>query len=169
MTKKSHSPIGSPNLTKQQHSTARGRSQLPHARKGIGSFAEQLRAAKRDASRIYLMVTGPRGTVEDLRALTRHDSLFELICLAIDQGKRARHQINAARSRLVASAKKDQAKLQLRKWLEENLHRFQDRPWRVRCIEVIKKELPNLGRGESWISKEISLFRAEKKSEKSRD
>lgn len=169
MTKKSDAPTRSPNLAKQHHSTVCGRSKTPHAQKGIGFLAKQLRAAKRDASRIYLMVTGARGTVEDLRALTRHDSLLELICIAIDQGKRARHQINAARSRLVASEKKDQARLQLREWLEDNLHRFQDRPWLIRCIKAIKTELPRLGRGESWISKEISRFRAERKPEKSRN
>jgi hypothetical protein len=135
---------------------------------GLGSLVERQRAAKRDASRIYSMVTKERGTTEDLRALTRHDSLFELICIALDLGKRARQLINASRSRRVASEKKAVATARLRDWLDKNLYRFQERPWRVRCIEAIKKELPYLGRGESWLMKEISRFLAERKSEKSR-
>lgn len=168
MAKKSTSPTRFHKISKPQHSTVRSRYQTPRTQKGLGALAEQHRAAKRDASCIYLMVTGQRGTTEDLRALTRHDSLFELICIALDQGKRARHLINASRSRRVASANKDMATTLLRDWLNNNLHRFQERPWRIRCINAIKKELPNLGRGDSWLSKEISRFRAEKKSEKSR-
>ena len=169
MPKKSTSPTRPRHVAKQKHSTVSSYLQTPHAQKGIGSLAEQLRAAKRDASRIYLMVTGERGTTEELRALTRYDSLFELICIALDQGKRAMHLINASRSRRVASAKKEEATARLRDWLENNLHRFQDRPWRTRCIQAIKKELPNLGRDESLLSKEIGRFRAERKSKKSRN
>ena len=168
MTKKSMSPTKSYKVSKPQHNSVRSRSQTPRMQEGLGSLVERQRAAKRDASRIYSMVTKERGTTEDLRALTRHDSLFELICIALDQGKRARHLINASRSRRVASANKDMATTLLRDWLNNNLHRFQERPWRIRCINAIKKELPNLGRGDSWLSKEISRFRAEKKSEKSR-
>lgn len=168
MTKKSASPTRSRTRTKQQQSTVRSRTQTPRTQQGLGWLAEQRRIAKRDASRIYLMVTGESGTVEDLRGLTRHDSLLELICIALDQGKRARHVINALKSRRVASAKKEMATTLLRDWLNNNLHRFQGRLWRIRCIESIKKEIPNLGRGDSWVCKEISRFRAEKKSEKSR-
>lgn len=168
MPKKRDSPTRPYGVSKRQDRTVRSRSQTYSTQQGLGSLTEQHRIAKRDASQIYLMVTGESGTVEDLRALTRHDSLFELICIALDHGKRARHLINASKSRRVASANKAMATTLLRDWLNNNLHRFQERPWRIRCVNAIKKELPNLGRGDSWLSKEISRFRAEKKSEKSR-
>jgi hypothetical protein len=169
MPKHSAKPTRPPRSKKQQPSAAHNDCKAPPAQQGLANLASQIAAAKRDASQIYLMVTGERGTLEELRGLTRHDSIFQLILIAMKQGQKARHLINASRSRRVAMAKKNGARAILREWLENNISRFTGRPWRRRCIDAAKRALPTLGRGDSWIDKEITLFQADKRAEKSRD
>jgi hypothetical protein len=169
MPKQSTKPTRPLRTKKHQPSVAHNNCKAPPTQQGLGNLASQISAAKRDASQIYLMVTGERGTAEELRGLTRHDSIFQLILIAMKQGQKARHLINASRSRRAATANKNKAVAKLRIWLERNISRFTGPTWRRRCIIAINKELPTLGRGDSWMEKEISRFRAEQKSEKSRN
>ena len=169
MPKHSAKPTRPPRTKKQQPSAAHNGCKAPPAQQGLGNLAPQISAAKRDAAQIYLMVTGERGTVEELRGLTRHDSIIQLILIAMEQGQKARHLINASRSRRAATSNKDKAVAELRIWLARNISRFTGLTWRLRCIDAIKTELPTLARGDSWLEKEISRFRAEQKPEKSRN
>lgn len=129
---------------------------------GLHSLMER-RQARDDAKTLYLMATGERGTVSEMRRLVRHDSIIELITIAIDQGKRARHIINSSRSRAVAISKKDNARAMLCAWLDKKSHHFTRKPWFERCYYAIKRDLPNLKRSRSWVQKEVSRYRSNKR------
>ena len=141
---------------------ARNSRARPNSSGGL-HYLMEVQQARDDAKNLYLMATGERGTVSELRRLVRHDSIIELIKIAIDQGKRARHIINSSRSRAVAISKKDNAKAMLHTWLDRNSHYFTKKPWFDRCYRAINRDLKNLGRSKSWIQKEVSRYKAKKR------
>lgn len=110
-----------------------------------------------NAKELFLMVTDQRGSNAKLRSLVTHETLLELIKLTIDIGKKTRASYNQVKSRHSIKNKREIAVDKLRHWLKINLVNYRGRL--DDCAEDAIVQIRGLGRGHSWIQKEISDYR----------
>ncbi len=130
---------------------------------GLHNLDEINKANRQDAKKLYFMIVREEGSHEEIHSLVRRESLLELIFIAIDQGKRAPHLINAYKSRKAPSALRQKAKTHLRRWLDQNQSLFvRDLD---RCATEAQRIMQKAGytNGYHWIRKEITAYNRDKR------
>lgn len=136
-------------------------STLPIDDGGLAALYHHVQHEKKAAKQIFAMVTNERGTDAEIKAITTQRTIQELIFLIIELTTCSRAAANQARSKEVAGLAKIQAKMLLYDWLDANLVRF---PGKLEdCTAEAIISIKNLGRGDSWVRKQITLYKKDRR------
>lgn len=120
---------------------------------------EYTAAQRRAAEKMFSMVLKEQGSDAELKQLVTRGSVLELIFFLIDHTKTMRARGAQNKSTLVASLAKAKAVKILYDWLDKNIHKYSGRL--ADCIEDAT-QIPGLGRGDSFVTKQIARYRRER-------
>ena len=138
---------------------------LNHKRSyGLRNLDEINKANRQDAKKLYSMIVREEGSDKEIHSLVRRESLLELIFIAIDQGKRAPHLINAYKSRKAPSELRQKAITYLRQWLDRNQPLFVRDLDRCAYEAGMAMRKAGFSNGYHWIRKEITAYNRDKKT-----
>jgi len=126
-------------------------------RLGIEGLYEWHKEQVANGKKLFRLVQNESATDDELKSLVTHRSLLELIFTVIDLQKSLRAIVNQQKSNEPKAQARVFALRQLYQWLDENLQDYEGRL--EECAEVAAVEIKGLDRGESWIRKEIALYR----------
>jgi hypothetical protein len=127
--------------------------------KGLASIAP--RDEKKAAKQLFQMVTEEWGSIDELKNRVTRQSLLELIFLVLDIQKRTRSVANQEKSNEAASLQRLIAKRKLDTWLDKNIGDYKGRL--NTCADDAINAIRDLGRGPSWVRKEITAYNKRKK------
>jgi hypothetical protein len=122
---------------------------------------EYTKAQRRAAEKIFSMVLNEQGSDTDLKQLVTRESLLELIFLLIDHTRAESARGAQKKSTLVASSAKAKAIKILYDWLDKNIHKYRG-SGRVAACKEDATQIPGLGRGDSFVEKQIARYRRER-------
>lgn len=120
---------------------------------------EYTKAQRRAAEKIFSMVLKEQGSDADLKQLVTRGSLLELIFLLIDHTKAVRARGAQKKSVVTASLAKAKAVKILYEWLDKNIHKYSGR---LAACKEDATQIPGLGRGDSFVEKQIANYRRER-------
>jgi|GEM_PF-2036586 hypothetical protein len=128
---------------------------------GLASLYHHIEYEKKAAKKIFQLVTEERGSDTEVQALATKGVLRELIFLMIDLTKGSRAAANQIKSKEGARLAKAKAQKLLYDWLDINIKKFTGEL--EECSEVAALEIKALGRGESWVRRQITAYRKDRK------
>lgn len=127
---------------------------------GLAALFHHIEYQKNAAKKIFQLVTEEYGTDEEIQMLATKGALRELIYLMIDLTKGSRAVANQEKSKEKARFAKAKAQKLLYEWLDKNLQRFSGKL--EECAEIAVVEVKALGRGESWVRRQITQYRKDR-------
>ena len=127
--------------------------------KALALHIEHTKAQQRAAQKIFSMVMNEQGSDADLKYLVTRDSIRELIFFMVDHTTSMRAVGAQGKSKVVASLAKAKAIKILYEWLDKNIHKYSGR---LAACKEEAMQIPGLGRGDSFVEKQITNYRRER-------